>query len=146
MRPNRESVPEDPEQLVDKVRERYARIARGESSSCCGDTPCCGTDSSAASRQIGYEAPELEAVPGGADMGLGCGAPVVHLKLQPGETVLDLGSGGGLDAFLAADQVGETGRVIGVPRMLHARTGAHRSSSGRAGWKRCRWTTLRSTP
>ena len=84
------------------------------------------------SRQIGYGAEELAAVPQEADLGLGCGAPVGHLALQPGETVLDLGSGPGLDALLAASQVGPGGRVIGVdmtPEML-ARA---RATAARAG-------------
>jgi SAM-dependent methyltransferase len=73
------------------------------------------------SQSLGYEAGTLEAVPEGANLGLGCGAPIGHLELRPGETVLDLGSGAGLDAFLAAQQVGENGTVVGVdmtPEML----------------------------
>jgi SAM-dependent methyltransferase len=132
MKPTDETVPRDPEELVTKVRERYARIAAGESSSCCGDTSCCGDSSpSTVSREIGYRTSELDAAPGDADMGLGCGAPVAHLELQPGETVLDLGSGGGLDAALAADRVGASGSVIGVdmtPEMIERAAKAARSA------------------
>ena len=83
---------------------------------------CCGGSAAASiSGELGYSAGDLAAVPKEADLGLGCGAPIGHLALKAGETVLDLGSGPGLDAFLAAKQVGTTGRVIGVdmtPEML----------------------------
>ena len=130
MKAKSESVPTNPEEVVTKVRERYARIAT-TGGSCCGDTPsCCGETAPAEpSRKIGYEQSELDAVPQDADLGLGCGAPIAHLKLQTGETVLDLGSGGGLDAFLAADQVSESGKVIGVdmtPEMIQRATDAAR--------------------
>jgi len=112
------------ESVVDQVRERYGRIAEGRSSGCCEPSPasssCCGSAPSA-SVELGYKAKELAVVPDGADLGLGCGAPVQHLALQAGETVLDLGSGGGIDVFLAAEEVGPSGRVIGVdmtPAML----------------------------
>jgi SAM-dependent methyltransferase len=112
----------DKETLVAKVREKYGQIASA-GSSCCGPTATtCGTASaSVMSQSLGYEAGTLEAVPEGANLGLGCGAPIGHLELRPGETVLDLGSGAGLDAFLAAQQVGENGTVVGVdmtPEML----------------------------
>jgi SAM-dependent methyltransferase len=119
----------DPEQLVKEVKRRYAKIAVGRESSCCAPAPsseaatatsCCGT-TAAVSDGLGYQTDELESLPEGANMGLGCGAPVDHLDLKPGEVVLDLGSGGGIDAFLAAKQVGPNGRVIGVdmtPEMI----------------------------
>ena len=116
------------EALVEKVRERYAGIAR-TAGSCCGDS-CAPTaaEPRAAAGRIGYSADELGSVPDGANLGLGCGAPIDLLALEPGETVLDLGSGPGLDAFLAAQRVGERGRVIGVdmtPEMIErAREGA----------------------
>jgi len=106
------------------VRERYGRIAR--EGSCCAEekgTSCCDRDAqpcfeapSAAdpSARLGYSDEELAAAPDGANLGLGCGNPQAIAALQPGETVVDLGSGGGFDCFLAARQVGETGRVIGV--------------------------------
>ena len=119
------------EDLVAQVKERYGRIAQ-EAGGCCGPrkaSACCGGDE-AVSVKLGYRGQELATVPEGADLGLGCGAPVEHLKLQPGETVLDLGSGPGLDAFLAAQAVGPQGRVIGVdmtPAMLErARRNAER--------------------
>ncbi|HXV64787.1 MAG TPA: arsenite methyltransferase [Vicinamibacteria bacterium] len=103
------------EGIVDQVKERYGRIAR-ETSGCCGPVPIsCGTV------EIGYDAKELASIPEEANLGLGCGAPVERLGLRAGETVLDLGSGGGIDVFLAAHLVGPTGRVFGVdmtPDML----------------------------
>ena len=112
------------EGIVTQVRRRYAEIAV-KGSACCGPQPtaaagCC-TANAAVSEGIGYDAVELAGVPKEADLGLGCGAPIGQLRLQAGETVLDLGSGPGLDALLAAKQVGTTGRVIGVdmtPEML----------------------------
>jgi SAM-dependent methyltransferase len=112
------------EGIVTEVRRRYAEIAV-TGSSCCGPAPtaaagCCG-GSTGVSEEIGYTAGELAAVPKEADLGLGCGAPIGHLALAAGETVLDLGSGPGLDALLAAKHVGPAGRVIGVdmtPEML----------------------------
>lgn len=86
------------------VREGYAKVAKSEG---CGCSP-------AVSKNIGYSEKELKAVPEGADLGLGCGNPVALASLKEGETVLDLGSGGGLDCFLAARKVGEKGKVIGV--------------------------------
>ena len=118
------------ERVVEQVRERYGQIAEGKSGTCCDPSPatsCCATAPSSSVR-LGYKVKELSVVPDGADLGLGCGAPVQHLELQAGETVLDLGSGGGIDAFLAAKEVGPNGRVIGVdmtPAMLErARTNA----------------------
>jgi len=110
-------------ELTEKVRQRYSRIAEvGE--------PGCGCGPAPVSETLGYSAEELAAVPEGADLSLGCGAPIDGLALQPGETVLDLGSGPGLDAFLAARRVGPSGRVIGVdmtPKMIErARAGAER--------------------
>ncbi|MGH6660664.1 MAG: arsenite methyltransferase [Rhodospirillales bacterium] len=93
---------------------------------------CCGGGTVSISNQIGYSDAELASVPEGADMGLGCGNPQAIAALQPGETVLDLGSGGGFDCFLAARQVGETGRVIGVdmtPEMVRkARANAQKAA------------------
>jgi arsenite methyltransferase len=106
------SVTKQGEEVVEQVRKRYGAIAL-EGTSCCGPAPaCCGTTT--ASSALGYGERELAAVPAEADLGLGCGAPIGYLNLRLGETVLDLGSGPGLDALLAARQVGPTGRVIGV--------------------------------
>lgn len=102
------------------VRERYGGIAR-TGGSCCS-SGCCGSPSpDLISRAIGYSDDDLSAVPEGANLGLGCGNPTAIAALKPGETVLDLGSGAGFDAFLAARQVGPSGKVIGVdmtPDML----------------------------
>lgn len=98
------------------VREEYAKVAEERRS-------CCGTPDSAQniSRKVGYSEDELKSVPEGANLGLGCGNPVAIASLKEGETVLDLGSGPGLDCFLAADKVGRNGRVIGIdmtPEMI----------------------------
>lgn len=91
------------------VRETYAKIAAQGDVGCCGDTSgSCGSDA------LGYSAAERASVPEGANLGLGCGNPLTIAELQPGETALDLGSGPGLDCFLAAEQVGPTGWVVGV--------------------------------
>ncbi len=99
------------------VREKYGEIAEGKSASCCGPSNCCTPQVSATSqmaKMIGYSDKELAAVPKSANLGLGCGNPLEHANVQLGETVLDLGSGAGIDVFLAARAVGEKGRVIGV--------------------------------
>ena len=119
----RDPLPSDSDKVVDKVRERYGRIATGQASGCCGGSTgsTCGDPAVDAAAAIGYRDSDLEAVPEGANLGLGCGAPLDFLDLMPGETVLDLGSGAGFDAFLAARHVGDTGRVIGVdmtPEMI----------------------------
>jgi arsenite methyltransferase len=118
------SVKQSGEAVVEQVRDRYGRIAEGKVGGCCDTSAaapsCCGTSESVSVR-LGYDARQLSVVPDGADLGLGCGAPVQHLALKAAETVLDLGSGGGIDAFLAARAVGPEGRVIGVdmtPAML----------------------------
>lgn len=108
--------------VVDVVRERYAEIARGEQSGCCGPTGVCGgTSESKVALEIGYGKRDLAELPDGTNLGLGCGAPIGFLELQPAEHVVDLGSGAGIDAFIAAKQVGPGGRVIGIdmtPEML----------------------------
>lgn len=101
------------DQVRAAVRERYGAVARTEGESSCCSPGCCGPDS-AQSLRIGYSAEDLASVPEGANMGLGCGNPQAIAALQLGETVLDLGAGGGFDCFLAAKQVGEYGQVIGV--------------------------------
>src|SRR3989449_4453050 len=120
---NKSTIPSDPGQIVDRVRERYGRIAAGLESGCCGPAagPACGDPAAAVAVRIGYQDRDLNAVPEGAKLSLGCGAPIDLLALMPGETVLDLGSGAGIDAFLAARRVGDSGRVIGVdmtPEMI----------------------------
>jgi len=138
-------VTNTPDQLRNAVREAYARVARGESGSCgCSSeasssaSPCCGPGKSgdappgaSASGGWGYDHEELAVLPPGADLGLGCGNPTAIASLAAGETVLDLGSGAGIDCFLAAERVGPGGRVIGVdmtPDMItRARENARRS-------------------
>jgi len=94
------------------VRQNYDSIASADAAGCCSD----GSASTVAvkSTRMGYSQEELDALPAGSDLGLGCGNPQAIAALQPGETVVDLGSGAGIDCFLAARQVTETGRVIGV--------------------------------
>ncbi|MFX1354199.1 MAG: arsenite methyltransferase [Promethearchaeota archaeon] len=108
------------------VRDRYGKVAR--TSSCCGSSSkdvkinepsnnasCCTTN------EIGYKIEELKNIPEGSDLGLGCGNPTASADLKNGETVLDLGSGAGVDCFLAANKVGDDGKVIGVdmtPNMI----------------------------
>jgi arsenite methyltransferase len=104
------------------VREGYASIAK-QGGSCCDTGSSCSCNSSAqdASKAVGYSDKEMNSVPDGANLGLGCGNPVAIASLKKGEVVLDLGSGGGFDCFLAANAVGEKGKVIGVdmtPEML----------------------------
>lgn len=115
------------DQIRQNVRSRYRQIAlqdvSASSCSCSSETGCCGTssDRNQASAQLGYSQEELNAIPEGANLGLGCGNPQAIASLKPGEHVLDLGSGGGFDCFLAARQVGESGQVIGVdmtPEMI----------------------------
>ncbi len=105
------------------VREGYAEIARKDNSCCAPSNLCCTQPAQAEdiSKKIGYSEAEMASVPEGANLGLGCGNPVVLASLKGGETVLDLGSGAGFDAFLAANRVGDSGRVIGVdmtPEMI----------------------------
>jgi len=112
--------------------ERYTQFAESGECGC-----ACGADTDAASpadvaRMVGYDDAALAFVPEGANLGLGCGAPVAHLHLVPGETVVDLGSGAGFDAFLAAREVGPTGRVIGID-MTPAMLERARANAAKAG-------------
>ena len=124
------------EEIKKVVREGYAKIAKQDSSCCAPVNSCCGSTDLAQDigKSIGYTEEELKAVPEGANLGLGCGNPVALASLRKGETVLDLGSGGGFDCFLAGDKVGENGRVIGVdmtPEMIErARENARKGNYG----------------
>ncbi len=107
------------------VREGYAKIAEENSAGCCATgVSCCGSTPQEAdklARELGYTVEELQTLPEGANMGLSCGNPAALAALKPGETVLDLGAGGGFDIFIAGRKVGATGRAIGVdmtPEML----------------------------
>ena len=116
----------DKEQAVrEMVRGGYAKIAQETSAGCCSPgVSCCGSspqDADKLARELGYTKEELQALPEGANMGLSCGNPAALAALKPGEVVLDLGSGGGFDVFIAGRKVGATGRAIGVdmtPEML----------------------------
>ena len=118
------------------VRDGYGQIAKNSGSCCLPGASCCGGVSSVEkiSQGIGYTPEEMQAVPEGANLGLGCGNPVALASIKEGETVLDLGSGAGFDAFLAARAVGKSGRVIGVdmtPEMLDkARGNARKGGYG----------------
>ncbi|RYZ01337.1 MAG: arsenite methyltransferase [Myxococcales bacterium] len=101
---------ENQDRVRNQVRTAYAKVATAADGCKVG---CCGTVG-AGSEAMGYSAEELAAAPDGADLGLGCGNPQAIAALRSGEHVLDLGSGGGFDCFLAAKRVGPTGRVIGV--------------------------------
>lgn len=108
------------DEIRSKVRERYAKIAQNPNmqsgcACCSGSSSCCSTSSETLiSKELGYSSEELSVTPEGSNMGLGCGNPQESAELQAGEVVLDLGSGGGFDCFLAAQVVGENGHVIGV--------------------------------
>jgi len=121
------------ERVRETVREGYAKIAVAAdagvgadsccrpSSSCCSSSPDAGASADARAKDVGYSDAELSVLPEGANMGLSCGNPTAIASLRAGEVVLDLGSGGGLDVFIAAARVGPSGRAIGVdmtPEML----------------------------
>jgi len=100
------------------VRDGYKKIAKDTSAGCCGTgVSCCGSapqEADKLARELGYSVEELQALPDGANMGLSCGNPAALAALKPGEVVVDLGSGGGFDIFIAGRKVGATGRAIGV--------------------------------
>jgi arsenite methyltransferase len=130
------------EKIKKIVRKRYARVAKTEGSCCASNISCCSAPTDAQiSKMIGYSQDEMNAVPEGANLGLGCGNPTALASLKKGERVLDLGSGAGFDCFLAAKKVGEQGRVIGVdmtPEMLdkaraNARKGKYTNVEFRLG-------------
>jgi SAM-dependent methyltransferase len=140
----------DKEKIKESVRESYAKVAKAGgvsikssmAASCCGpsDTSadtnvaasCCGgpeVTPEQMSAVMGYSKEEIASVVEGANMGLGCGNPVALASLNPGETVVDLGSGGGFDCFLAAKQVGESGQVIGVDMTSEMITKARKNAN-----------------
>ncbi len=116
------------DEVRNTVREHYGKVA--ETNGAVGCAPgCCGATASA-SAALGYSSEELASVPDGANLGLGCGNPQAIASLRSGETVLDLGSGGGFDCFLAARQVGLTGQVIGVDMTPQMVTKARENARG----------------
>ncbi len=114
------------EKIREKVKERYGKIASntGKAARASSQSSCCGpatVDLKLKAEDLGYSLVDIQDSPDAANMGLGCGNPNAIASLKPGETVLDLGSGGGFDCFIASKAVGETGRVIGIdmtPEML----------------------------
>lgn len=120
------------------VREQYGKVAEsGNSGYGCSATSCCdesGTDAKATSMGLGYSSSDVNQVPEGANMGLGCGNPRTIASLKAGETVLDLGSGGGFDCFLAVNEVGASGTVIGVD-MTPEMVSKARANADKAGHK-----------
>jgi len=132
------------EKIKEIVRKSYAKIAKNDSSCCDASTSCCQDEydtNKENSKRTGYSEEEIESVPEGANLGLGCGNPVALASLKEGETVLDLGSGAGFDCFLAANKVGKNGKVIGVdmtPEMIdkarkNSRKGRYRNVEFRLG-------------
>lgn len=118
------------------VREQYGKVAESDNSGCgCSGTSCCdesGADAKAVSMELGYSNTDVNQVPDGTNMGLGCGNPKAIASLKPGETVLDLGSGGGFDCFLAVREVGESGQVIGID-MTSEMVSKARANADKAG-------------
>jgi arsenite methyltransferase len=126
------------EKIREAVRKRYGEIVRSGQPGCgCTPSGCCSvpspTSPGISSLQIGYSPEDVQAVPVGADLGLGCGNPQAIAALQPGETVLDLGSGAGFDCFLAVRQVGPTGQVVGVD-MTAEMVAKAQENAGEAGY------------
>jgi arsenite methyltransferase len=123
-----------PPDIKHVVREKYGEIAKSAADCGCAPSCCGGADTQKIGAYIGYDAEALAAIPEGANLGLGCGNPLAHAAAKPGEMVLDLGSGAGMDAFLAAREVGPTGHVIGVdmtPDMVErARENARKAGVG----------------
>ncbi|KXA89676.1 hypothetical protein AKJ57_04995 [candidate division MSBL1 archaeon SCGC-AAA259A05] len=101
------------EDLKEFVKDKYSEIAK-TSDSCCCSTSCCGSSPETRTKQIGYSEGDLKKVPKEAVKGLGCGNPVNHLDLEKGENLLDLGSGLGIDVFLASEKVGPEGLAVGI--------------------------------
>ncbi len=130
-------------EIRESIRTKYAETALSGKSGCGCGSGCCGPNSATSSedlaRMAGYATAEVQSVPEGVNMGLGCGNPQAIAALRPGEVVVDLGSGGGFDCFLAARQVGETGRVIGVdmtPEMVEkARRNAVTAQCGNVSFR-----------
>ena len=132
------------DEIRSAVRENYGKVAASGRAACgCSSSSCCGTPNDVTAADIslglGYSGEDVTAVPEGANMGLGCGNPQAIASLQPDETVLDLGSGGGFDCFLAARAVGDKGLVIGVdmtPEMItKSRRNAEKAGLGNVDFR-----------
>ena len=117
------------EDIRETVRQRYGRIATAQDSGC----GCGPTEASRMSLEVGYTEDELASIPGEADLGVGCGNPVALAEILAGDTVLDLGSGAGIDCFLASERVGEGGRVIGID-MTEEMLARARSNAQKGGY------------
>jgi SAM-dependent methyltransferase len=124
----------EPAEVKQMVRARYGGIAAGAAADCCapGQASRGSAPIDTKAREMGYSAEELAAVPEGANLGLGCGNPQAIAAMQPGEVVIDLGSGAGFDCLLAARQVGPGGRVIGID-MTHEMLAKARDNAARIG-------------
>jgi arsenite methyltransferase len=127
------------QQIKDKIKERYGKIALTGAETCCSPTvefnsntklssSCCSPSDSAT--VVGYESKELESIPKASVLGAGCGAPLHHAAAKEGETVVDLGSGAGIDVFLSANKVGESGKVIGIDLTDEMLEKARRNAKG----------------
>jgi SAM-dependent methyltransferase len=127
------------DEIRSAVRGNYGKVAASGKSGCgCSPSSCCGTPTDVTAADIslclGYSDADVTAVPEGANMGLGCGNPQAIASLQPGEVVLDLGSGGGFDCFLAARAVGDKGLVIGVDMTPEMITKSRRNAEQAGFW------------
>ena len=137
----------DKARIKKMVREGYAKAIK-QSSGCCSSGSCCGGVSQAKviSEKVGYSDADMKAVPEGANLGFGCGNPLAFALIKEGDVVLDLGSGAGFDAFLAAQKVGKAGRVIGVdmtPEMIaKAQENANKGSYGNVEFRQGEIETL----
>lgn len=125
-------------ELHERIRQRYSAIVKDQAGGCCGESPpgaasCCNTDRSGL-EGIGYRREQIDVIPEGSNLGVGCGNPIDLAAPEKGETVLDLGSGAGIDCFIAAHDVGSDGFVIGVdftPEMItRARENAEKAGVG----------------
>ena len=121
------------EEIKKVVRAGYARVAR-QSGSCCSSSCCGSAKPREISKKIGYSEEEMQAVPSGSNLGLGCGNPIALAEIMAGDIVLDLGSGAGFDCFLAAAKVGPTGRVIGVD-MTEEMVARARDNAAKGGYQ-----------
>jgi SAM-dependent methyltransferase len=101
-------------EIKEKIRKQYGKIALSGSSSCCAPGECCSSSPRDAAQAVGYDSHDLRSIPEDSILGAGCGAPLNFADIKKGETVVDLGSGAGIDVFLSANKVGKDGKVIGI--------------------------------